>query len=214
MDITIEENLSKIQGGVMDHATLKSVLNNLGYININDKIRKLLDKGILIPLKRGMYIHKPVGRPANIPKEIISNNLLGPSYISLDYALGYHGLIPEAVHTVTAVTTKRSKAFNTAIGVFSYRQIKTAIFGLGVSIEKTHSGNFLMARMEKALCDKIYFTSDYTFTSKRMIQVFLEDDLRIDIDEIKNSDPEIILDYYKITKSKKIKLLYNYMTEL
>jgi predicted transcriptional regulator of viral defense system len=214
MDITVSENLSKIPGSVMDHATLKSILNNLGYININDKIRKLLDKGILIPLKRGMYLHKPVGQPANIPKEIISNNLLGPSYISLDYALSYRGLIPEIVHTVTAMTTKRSKIFDTTVGVFSYRQIKPAIFGLGVSIEKANSGNFLIAGKEKALCDKIYFTSDYTFTSKRMIQVFLEDDLRIDIDEIKTADPEVILDYYKITKSKKIKLLHYYMMEL
>jgi predicted transcriptional regulator of viral defense system len=214
MDLAVQENLSKIQGGVMDHATLKSVLHNLGYININDKIRKLMNKGILVPLKRGMYLHKPVGRQGNAPKEIISNNLLGPSYISLDYALAYHGLIPEAVHTLTAVTTKRSKIFNTAIGVFSYRQINPAIFGLGVSIEKTNAGSFLIAGKEKALCDKIYFTSDYTFTSKRMIQAFLEDDLRIDIDEIKNTDPSIILDYYKITKSKKIKLLYHYITEL
>ncbi|NCU32731.1 MAG: hypothetical protein EOM23_07360, partial [Candidatus Moranbacteria bacterium] len=194
MDITVSENLAKIQGSVMDHATLKSILNNLGYININDKIRKLIEKGILIPLKRGMYLHKPVGRQAGTTKEIISNNLYGPSYVSLDFALGYHGLIPEIVHTVTAMTTKRSKIFDTTVGVFSYRQIKPAIFGLGVSIEKANSGNFLIAGKEKALCDKIYFTSDYTFTSKRMIQVFLEDDLRIDIDEIKNADPEIVLD--------------------
>ncbi len=214
MDIAFEENMAKIQGGVMDHATLKSVLSNIGYLNINDKIRKLMEKGILVPLKRGMYLHKPVGRQANIPKEIISNNLLGPSYVSVDWALSYHGLIPEAIHTVTAMTTKRSRTFNTAIGVFSYRQINPAIFGLGISIEKTNAGSFLIAGKEKALCDKMYFTSDCTFTSKRMIHEFLEDDLRIDIDEIKNPDTAIILDYFKITKSKKIKLLYNYLSEL
>lgn len=214
MDIAFEENMAKIQGGLMDHAALKSVLANIGYVNINDKIRKLKEKGVLVPLIRGMYLHKPPGRNVNIPKEIISNNLLGPSYVSLDWALSYHGLIPETVYTLTAMTTKRSRTFNTTIGVFSYRQIKPAIFGLGISVEKSHAGHFLIAGKEKALCDKIFFISDYTFTSKRMIHAFLNDDLRIDFDEIKNLNHAIILEYYEITKSKKIKLLYNYISAL
>lgn len=215
MDLIIEEKLSKFKSRIIDYATLKSILESLGYSDIKFKIYQLKQKGIIKSLKKGFYIHMPVLSKNIISKELISNHLLeNPSYISLDYALYYYGLIPETVHEVTAVTIKRSKDFKTDFGVFSYRQIKKDLYALGVNIESSKQGNFFIASKEKALCDKVYFINDIKITSKQMMLEFLENDLRIDLDELKDLNTEIISKYYEISKSKKIKLLLNFIKEL
>ena len=215
MNRVIEEKLSKYKSRIIDYSTLKNILDNLGYSNINDKINNLKQKGVLKSLKKGLYIHISLLSDSIISKELISNNLLGnPSYISLDYALYYHGLIPETVHEVTAVTTKRSKVFKTDFGIFSYRQIKKELYALGINIESSGVGNFLIASKEKAVCDKVYFTKDVKVTSKQSMREFIEEDLRIDIDEFTDFNIEIISKYYEISKSKKIYILLNLIKEL
>ena len=215
MDLLIEKELLKIKTHIIDYATLKSILINLGYTNINDKINSLKRKGIITSLKKGMYIHTSSVNNNIVSKEIISNNLLdGPSYISLDYALYYYGLIPEAVHEVTAVTTKRSKKFNTDFGIFSYKQIKKELFNIGLKIETSAKGSFLIAGKAKAICDKVYFTKEISLTSKQTIIEFLTDDIRMDIDDLPGINKEVIESYYAISKSKKIKLLMNFIKEL
>jgi predicted transcriptional regulator of viral defense system len=215
MDLIIEEKLSKFKSRIINYATLKSILESLGYSDIKLKIYKLKKKGIIKSLKKGVYVHMPILSDNMVSKELISNNLLGnPSYISLDYALYYYGLIPETVHEVTAVTIKRSKVFKTDFGIFSYKQIKEELYVLGVNIESSKEGNFLIASKEKALCDKVYFIKDIKITSKQKMYEFLENDLRIDTDELIDFNFEIFSKYYEISKSKKIKLLLNFIKEL
>ncbi|MBF7047474.1 hypothetical protein IY804_05205, partial [Campylobacter volucris] len=64
------------------------------------------------------------------------------------------------------------------------------------------SGNFIIASKEKALCDKVYFTKDIDLRSQKAMREFLEDDLRINMDEFKNCDIKIFEEYIKISKSK------------
>ncbi|WP_457748767.1 type IV toxin-antitoxin system AbiEi family antitoxin domain-containing protein, partial [Sulfurimonas sp.] len=120
MQRELERELKKYPSRIIEHTTLSQILSNLGYNRINDKIVQLKNKGILTALKSGLYLYNPVYDEALVSKEIIANLLLGPSYISFDYALWYHGLIPESVHEIQSATTKRSKSYNTPFGVFSY----------------------------------------------------------------------------------------------
>lgn len=106
--------------------------------------------------------------------------------------MNYHGLIPESVHQLTSITTKRSKSFSTEYGQFSYKHTKKELFAIGLISEETKVGNLIIANKEKALCDKIYFTKNTIITSKDMMLEFIEDDLRIDIDDIENFDLKII----------------------
>lgn len=209
MDAIIEEELSKFKTHIIDYTSLKNIFSKEEYVNINDKIYRLKKEGILIPLKKGLYIHNSPLNKTIISKEIISNVLLGPSYISLDYALSYHGLIPESVHEVTGVTTKRSKTYSTKYGLFSYKHTQKELFPIGLVLEESKAGNFIIASKEKALCDKIYFTNNVTINSQKKMFEFIEEDLRIDIEELKSFDAEIVLEYYNITRSKKIKLFLN-----
>jgi predicted transcriptional regulator of viral defense system len=214
MQRELERELKKYPSRIIEHTTLSQILSNLGYNRINDKIVQLKNKGILTALKSGLYLYNPVYDEALVSKEIIANLLLGPSYISFDYALWYHGLIPESVQTIQSATTKRSKSYSTPLGVFSYKQVKKELYNIALEIHNTKVGNFIIASKEKALCDKVYYTKDIPIRSKSAMFVFLEDDLRIDLDELAQSDIKVFGEYYQVTKSKKIALLQKIIEEL
>jgi len=214
MNIAIEKNLQQYKTHIIDHATLATILVNNGYSGINDKINKLKKDGLLETLKRGLYLHKSPFTTTYITKEIIANTLLSPSYISFDYALYFHGLIPESVHDITSATIKRTKNFKTKTGTYSFKSVKKELYPLGLTIESTKNGNFLIATKEKSLCDKIYYTKDITITSKKTMLEFLEDDLRIDMEELEYCNIEIFKKYYEISKSKKIKFLLELIEEI
>lgn len=214
MDIAVEKSLQQCATHIIDHATLSSILVNNGYTGINDKINKLKRKGNIETLKRGLYLHRSPFVQNPVSKEIIANTMLSPSYISFDYALYYYGLIPESVFDVTSATTKRSKSFKTDIGTFSFKEIKKELFPIGLSIESTKNGNFIIATKEKALCDKVYYTKDIQVTSKKSMISFLVDDLRIDVDELEDYDKDIFIKYFEISKSKKIKFLIEALEDI
>jgi hypothetical protein len=214
MDIAIEKSLQQYTTHIIDHATLSSIIFNNGYTGINDKINKLKKKGYIETLKRGLYLHISPFVQSTVYREIIANTMLSPSYISFDYALYYHGLIPESVFDVTSATTKRSKSFKSQSGTYSFKQIKKELFPLGLMIKSTKNGNFMIASKEKALCDKVYYTKDIQITSKKSMISFLVDDLRVDVDELEDCDMSIFIKYFEISKSKKIKFLIEALEDL
>jgi hypothetical protein len=214
MDIAIEKSLQQYKTHIIDHATLSSIILNNGYTGINDKINKLKRKGYIETLKRVLYLHISPFVQNPISKEIIANTMLIPSYVSFDYALYYYCLIPESVFDVISATTKRSKSFKTDNGTFSFIHVKKELFSIGLTIESTKNGNFLIATKAKALCDKVYYTKDIQITSKKSMISFLVDDLRIDVDELEDSDMNIFTKYFEISKSKKIKFLIEALEEI
>ncbi len=156
------------------------------YRQPNDKIKNLVKQGLLLPVRRGLYISgKEIGRQQPDPF-LIAHHILGPSYVSLDSALSYYSLIPEKVYTITSVTTKTSRTFSTQVGVFTYTKLPLPYYSFGVrSIEITRNQRFLIASPEKALFDKIITTPGVEFRSMKATRTYLEDDLRIDLDMVK-----------------------------
>jgi len=214
MDLLIEKELLKYKSHIIDHATLSNILLTLGYIGIKDKVKLLKKKGLIQTLKKGLYVHTSPITNNIFSKEIIANNLLGPSYISLDYALSYHALIPESVYEITSMTTKRTKSFSTEYGLFSFRNIKKDLYSIGLEIQDSPNGNFIIATKEKALCDKVYFTKDIKINSKKDMYDFLENDLRLDFEELEDFEVAIVEKYYELSKSKKINTLLKMLKEL
>jgi len=86
----------------------------------------------------------------------ISNILVRPSYISLEYALAHYGLIPETVQIVQAVTTKRPLCMSTSFADFHYRHVKNSWF-FGYEEAMIQGTLAFIAKPEKALLDCIYF---------------------------------------------------------
>ena len=143
-----------IQAEIFDYQTLSDALKGLAYPR--NRINDLLRQGIIIRVKKGLYVFGDRYRRHPYSKELLANLVYGPSYVSLDYALAYHGLIPERVEALTSVTPNRSRRFSTPVGLFIYRQIPAQAYEVGmVRVEGEHGQAFLIASPEKALVDKI-----------------------------------------------------------
>jgi len=87
------------------------------YKRPNDKISEWIKNGELISLRRGLYIPGPKSDIEKPEPFLIANHLCGPSYVSLESALSYWGLIPERVYEITSVTLK-SKKINSVLNDF------------------------------------------------------------------------------------------------
>lgn len=125
------------------------------YRAIKVQISRWEKSGKLIQLKRGIYLLTETYRKTDIYEPYIAAILKKPSYISLEKALEYHGLIPEAVSIYTSVTPKWHAKFSSPVGVFSYRHIKKSLFWGYASVAKDNQIAFI-ATPEKALLDLFY----------------------------------------------------------
>ncbi|GFP21182.1 hypothetical protein HKBW3S06_00408 [Candidatus Hakubella thermalkaliphila] len=111
-------------------------------------------KNLFSKLRNGLY-----ALTSNLPSELlIANKLYQPSYISLEYALSYHHLIPETVYTITSATTKPTREFEALDKIYHYYKIKREAF-LGYEPKKIDGVTVLIAEPEKALVDYLYFVS-------------------------------------------------------
>lgn len=156
------------------------------------KAHMMVKEGKLIRLKRGWFCVNPKYSKKSINHGVVANVLYdGPSYVSIETALSYYGLIPERTMGMTSVVTGRSKTFKTPIGWFSYKSIPEDLFPIGVrSVD-----GYLMASPEKALCDYLYTRKDLRIYSPKTLASYLEEDVRFDFDSFANHDPQIFAAY-------------------
>jgi len=111
-------------------------------------------KGYIKKIAKGHYVFADLIIDENILYEI-ANRLYNPSYVSLESALSYYQVIPEAVYGITSVSTRRTYSFSTPFGEFHYRTIKPSFF-FGYKITIFDSKSFKIADLEKAIIDFFY----------------------------------------------------------
>lgn len=133
-------------------------------------------KKIIVKLKRGLYALSD----ASLPEPYVANRIYSPSYVSLEFALSYHGVIPETVYEITSVTTKAPRRFEALGRIFSYRKIKKSAFS-GYGVEKQNNLGFYIADAQKAFVDANYFR---WFEKLPPISRFNKE--KIDIETVKN----------------------------
>lgn len=127
---------------------------------IRNQLERWRRRKLLVKLKKGAFLLNLNDRKINPSRAYIANQLYCPSYVSLEYALSYYGLIPERVADMTSSTTKKTQLITNKIGTFVYRHIKPAAFR-GFGQVKDEAGLiFFLAYPEKALVDFFYFNSD------------------------------------------------------
>ncbi len=158
------------------------------YRSPRSKITRMLQQQEIIRVKKGLYVLAPE-YGGNIDPLVLSNLIYGPSYVSLESALSYWGMIPERVEEVTCMTNKRNKLFETPVGRFSYHYLNNRIFPIGR--KQAYAGNlcFLMASREKALCDKL---ATLPLTTEQDIAQLLEFDLRVDLEASAEMDCQLL----------------------
>ncbi len=85
----------------------------------------------------------------------IANKIYAPSYVSLETALKYYGLIPEEIFQITSVSAKKATSFETSVGNFRYRHVKSSLFW-GYRLMDFGIQKLLLADPEKAVLDYLY----------------------------------------------------------
>ena len=187
-----------------------------GYSRPYDKIMEMVNQGILVQLRRGLYMTSSLVSPITPEPFLIANHLYGPSYISLDSALFHWGLIPEQVFEISCVTPKISKKIMVQNAVYSYTHLPIAYYPVGVqSISLTKTQTVLIASPEKALCDKVITTAGINLRSKQQAMAFLVEDLRIDKDQLRELNTTEMTSWLPVCpKSKSIQLLIETLSAL
>jgi hypothetical protein len=114
------------------------------------KIARMLKSGELISLRRGLYATR-----RDLDPHCLAGPIYGPSYVSFETALAWHGMIPEAVTEIVSATVKRAASFTNDLGHFRYLTIPMAVFPIGILRITESDLPFLLASPTKALADRI-----------------------------------------------------------
>ncbi|MEO1368520.1 MAG: hypothetical protein AAFX50_15205 [Acidobacteriota bacterium] len=106
---------------------------------------------------RGLYALSSWRSRRPITPMAWAQTIYGPSYVSTESALAYHGWIPEAVYTITNVCSRRSRRVETPFGLFSYSRVPQQLFFAGVRRVTDDEGpDWSIATPIKALADLVY----------------------------------------------------------
>jgi hypothetical protein len=189
--MNFDQQLNSFGAVPFTHGSLLPLL--AAYRRPNEKIAYMLAKGDIVQLRRGLYVLGAARRGNPISLPLVANLLHGPSCVSLDFALSWHGLIPEGVIEVSSVTPRRAHAYATPLGKFSYTHLPLALYCIGVqTMQNPDRSSFLIAGPEKALCDKVALTRNHAVFGVAGMQAFLLEDLRVDADALQAMDKTII----------------------
>lgn len=115
-------------------------------------VHRYAKRGVFLKLRNGLYCLAD-----QLPSElVIANRLYEPSYLSFEFALSYHHLIPEAAYVITSATTRPTRVLTAMSRTFEYHRLKKSAF-TGYEPIKVGTETILMAAPEKALVDTLYF---------------------------------------------------------
>lgn len=148
--------------------------------DVGKQLSRWVRSGKVVQLRRGLYTLADPYRTESVHPFLVANRLRGASYVSLQSALAYHGMIPEAVHAVTSVTTKRPERIVTPEGAYIFRHIKKSWF-MGYRTVDLGGRTALVAGPEKALLDLIHLTP-HADDAQWLAELRLQNVDRLDLD--------------------------------
>jgi len=149
-------------------------------------VKRAIASNDIIHIRRGLYGLSKKHQKSGMNLFELAQAICGPSYVSLESALSYHGWIPESVPTITSVCLNRSKEFSTPMGVFSYSRLPKFNY---IGVERISSGKtlFLMAEPSRALIDMVaIYRKDWRGIDP------LASSLRIEQGDLKKLNKEIL----------------------
>ena len=133
---------------ILDTVRMRDVL--AGLADWKGKIARMLITGELVSLRRGLYASR-----RDIDPRCLAGPIYGPSYVSFETALAWHGMIPEGVAEILSATPKRPAVFDNDFGRFRYQTIPKAVYPIGIGRVTESDLPFLIASPTKALVDRI-----------------------------------------------------------
>jgi predicted transcriptional regulator of viral defense system len=195
-------------GNIMKFVELKSKLSKNELIDVKNVTNLFgpIDRRRLYEWQKKGYIKKVTSNfyvfsDAEINDPFIrmtSNRIYTPSYIGLESALSFYGLIPEAVFQITSVTSRKTRAILTEISDFNYRSIHKRLFW-GYRLNTDTPNNFFISDPEKTILDYLYLNPHLDNTDSLK-------ELRINREMFSNSvNAETIKKYLSIFSHRRLK---------
>lgn len=193
MGYAIYGSLRSLQSQYLSQTELKYVLDGTEDSRFA-KVKRALADGLLVRVRRGLYCLGENLRQEKPHPYVLADRIYGPSIISLESALSYHGMIPEAVKVISSVTGRRRNYFSTPLGDYSYSKVPTK--NLMISAQRVVDGEavFFMASHWRALTDYVYCYKK----NWRSIEPLI-DSLRIEpeaIPKLTQAEADQLIEYY------------------
>lgn len=167
-----------------------------GFKAPNQKILEMEKAGEIVRLKRGLFVKAS----KNYVLPLIANHLYSPSYVSKETALRHYGMIPEHVYTITSVCIYRSRTFENELGRFTYDLLPLEYYRLDIDLCIENGVCYQIATPEKALADMVVLSTGVRLRYQNETRTYLEDYLRMDMDEFAKLNPERFEQYAAVSK--------------
>lgn len=165
---------------------------------VDTYISRFLKYKEIFQLKKGLYVSADFfekNRTDSSYSFYLANIIRVPSYISSWAALQYYNLATEAIHSITSVTLKVTRNYQTKAGNFAYQSINKDLFS-NFSLAKGKF-DFYIASPAKALFDLLYFRTRQ-FRGVKMTELKgLIEELRVDFDELDKAERDNFISLVK-----------------
>ena len=173
---------------VGDEPVFETGLLLAGAVDSKDVRRQLsrwTKAGRLYQLRRGLYALAPPFQKVKPHPFVVANRMMRSSYVSLQSALGYYGLIPDVVPVTTSITTGRPGQWQTPLGVYTFRHIKTEWFVGYRLVDLGGNQQAFVATPEKALLDLVHLQPGGD-SAEYLQELRLQDMERLDLEELQH----------------------------
>lgn len=155
-DLKILEKIVLDKGRIISHASISEYLSE--YSDINKKISSLIDKGLLVNLRKGLYYISKLGSLGytSVSSYLLANAIGKESFVSFEAALKYHGLFDQGLKRYRSISKKQYLDKKLENIIYEYIKVKKKRY-FGFKSEKVDGGNALIAEKERALIDLIEY---------------------------------------------------------
>ncbi len=184
---TLTEDLFRLQpaGGLLDETVVANLHPDLSAGARKQLVHRAVSRGEVLRLRPGLFLLAPEYRKTHPHPFVVAGFLHSPSHVSLESALAYHGLIPEAVYQVGSVTIARSRSFTTPVGVFTFQRVPTSMPRAGVeAVEVARDAWAFVATPLRAVADLVYLDRTVRWDADGL--GYLTESLRIDRQDLAN----------------------------
>jgi predicted transcriptional regulator of viral defense system len=155
--LSLVEDLRKNDAIIFSLHDAESFFPGTAGKTVKNDLSNWVRRGLVRRLRRGLYELAVPGKEIALPEYYVANRLYAPSYVSLEAALSFYGIVPEEAAQVTCVSARPTRIFRNRYGTFVYRTCKKEAF-TGYGIMKMGGYKALVADREKALVDYVYFS--------------------------------------------------------
>ena len=172
-------------GGLFDQTVVCNLFPNASTGARRLLLHRAVDRSEVLRLARGVYCLAEAYRKSQPHPFAVAALLCFPSHVSLESALAYHALIPEAVYGVTSATLQRSREYDTPLGHFSYVRIPTDNPTAGVkAVRLDRQWWAFVASPLRAIADLVCARRRIAWPSDGI--AFLTDSMRIDREDLRS----------------------------